>query len=61
MKALGKKPSRPTETIQLGDPALLDMDMSEAAEHFESVPLHRAVTVRAARRRESSMRLKKLA
>lgn len=34
MKALGKKPKRPTATQKLGDPALLRMHVSEAAKHF---------------------------
>jgi DNA (cytosine-5)-methyltransferase 1 len=34
MKALGRKPMRPEKTIELGDPALLYMDMSQAANHF---------------------------
>lgn len=34
MKALRRQPSRPGRTIKLGDPALLYMEMSQAAEHF---------------------------
>lgn len=34
MKALKIKPSRPKGIIELGDPALLYMEMTEAAEHF---------------------------
>jgi DNA (cytosine-5)-methyltransferase 1 len=34
VKALGFRPARPAEAIDLGDPALLYMEMSEAAEHF---------------------------
>ncbi|MDE0507925.1 MAG: DNA cytosine methyltransferase, partial [Gammaproteobacteria bacterium] len=33
-EALGVKPSRPETTIELGDPALLSLDMSSAAQHF---------------------------
>jgi DNA (cytosine-5)-methyltransferase 1 len=38
MKALGVRPSRSTKAIELGDIALLYMEMSEAAEHFGVVP-----------------------
>ncbi|MBC9209823.1 DNA cytosine methyltransferase [Roseomonas aerophila] len=34
MTALGVKPSRPKKVLALGDPSLLYMEMSEAAEHF---------------------------
>ena len=34
MQALEVKPSRPTGSVELGDAALLYMEMSEAAEHF---------------------------
>lgn len=34
VEALGVKPSRPEDAIDLGDPTLLYMEMSEAAEHF---------------------------
>lgn len=34
MKALGKQPSAPTGTLELGDPALLRIGMNEAAAHF---------------------------
>ena len=34
VKALGLKPERPAQPIDLGDPALLYMEMSEAAERF---------------------------
>jgi DNA (cytosine-5)-methyltransferase 1 len=34
MKALGRQPTRPKQTIQLGDSALLYMEMSQAANHF---------------------------
>lgn len=34
MKALAVNPSRPAGPIELGDPALLNLEMSEAAEHF---------------------------
>ena len=34
VKALGFKPERSSQTIDLGDPALLYMEMSEASEHF---------------------------
>jgi DNA (cytosine-5)-methyltransferase 1 len=34
MRAMGVNPEIPAETISLGDPALLRMDMSRAAEHF---------------------------
>ncbi len=34
MKALGIEPTRPAESIALGDPALIDMDMSAASEYF---------------------------
>lgn len=34
IKALGVKPSRPTGVLELGDTALLYMELSEAAEHF---------------------------
>jgi DNA (cytosine-5)-methyltransferase 1 len=33
-KALGVEAKRPERTVNLGDPALLSMDMSEAAKHF---------------------------
>lgn len=38
VKALGTKPQRPAQPINLGDPALLYMEMSEAAEHFGVAP-----------------------
>lgn len=38
LKALGIRPKRSTRTIELGDPALLYMEMSEAAEHFGVAP-----------------------
>jgi DNA (cytosine-5)-methyltransferase 1 len=34
MKALGYKPTRPEQTLQLGNSALLYMEMSQAAHHF---------------------------
>lgn len=34
IKALKARPSRPTKSIQLGDTALLYMELSEASEHF---------------------------
>jgi len=34
IEALGAKPERPSETVALGDPSLLWMDMSEAADYF---------------------------
>lgn len=34
MRAIGAKPARPKKTIDLGDPSLICMEMSEAAEHF---------------------------
>jgi DNA (cytosine-5)-methyltransferase 1 len=34
MEALRVKPSRPSELLELGDPSLLYLEMSEAAEHF---------------------------
>jgi DNA (cytosine-5)-methyltransferase 1 len=34
MKALGAEPSRPAGPINLGDSALLNLEMSEAAEYF---------------------------
>ncbi|HWE85139.1 MAG TPA: DNA cytosine methyltransferase [Terracidiphilus sp.] len=34
LRALGLEPERPDETVLLGDPALLQLDMSEASEHF---------------------------
>ena len=34
MKALGKKPARPPAAVELGDPTLLYLEMSEAAERF---------------------------
>jgi DNA (cytosine-5)-methyltransferase 1 len=39
MKALGKTPKRPEQTVQLGDPSLLYLDMSQAANYFGVVPL----------------------
>lgn len=36
--ALGIAPSRPTEPISLGDPSLLNMDVSTAAAHFGIAP-----------------------
>ncbi|MEN3950723.1 DNA cytosine methyltransferase [Iodidimonas sp. SYSU 1G8] len=38
MKALNAKPKRPEGTLQLGDPSLLYLEMSEAAEHFGVEP-----------------------
>ena len=38
MVALGVAPSRPTDAIPLGDPALLSMDVSTAAAHFGIAP-----------------------
>ncbi len=38
VKALGLKPEQPAQAIDLGDPALLYMEMSEAAEHFGVAP-----------------------
>jgi DNA (cytosine-5)-methyltransferase 1 len=38
IKALGAKPSRPEETIQLGEEALLSLDLSSASEHFGVTP-----------------------
>jgi DNA (cytosine-5)-methyltransferase 1 len=35
MTALGFKPSKPNREIDLGDPALLHMVMSDAAEYFD--------------------------
>lgn len=35
MKALGKEPSRPFGTIELGDPSLLYMELSAASAHFK--------------------------
>jgi DNA (cytosine-5)-methyltransferase 1 len=37
-EALGARPARPRDAIALGDPALLYMEMSEAAEHFGVKP-----------------------
>lgn len=37
-KALGLRPGRPVEAIDLGDPELLYMEMSAAAEHFGVAP-----------------------
>ena len=34
MAALGHKPTRPARTVKLGDPALLYMEMSQAADYF---------------------------
>jgi DNA (cytosine-5)-methyltransferase 1 len=34
VQVLGMRPSRPAQTIKLGDPTLLYMELSEAAEHF---------------------------
>jgi DNA (cytosine-5)-methyltransferase 1 len=34
MKVLGIQPTRPADKIALGDPALIDMDMSAASEYF---------------------------
>jgi len=39
MKALGKKPTRGNRAIDLGDPALLYMEMSHAAAHFGVIGL----------------------
>jgi DNA (cytosine-5)-methyltransferase 1 len=36
--ALGAEPERPERIVDLGDPALLSMDMSEAARHFGVTP-----------------------
>jgi DNA (cytosine-5)-methyltransferase 1 len=38
VRALGVRPGRPAKAIDLGDTALLYLDMSEAAEHFGVVP-----------------------
>lgn len=38
MKALKAIPDRPSRSIELGDPTLLYMEMSEAAEHFGVAP-----------------------
>ena len=38
MKALKAIPDRPSRSIDLGDPTLLYMEMSEAAEHFGVAP-----------------------
>lgn len=34
IEALGQEPSRPSETIPLGDPKLLTLDLSQASRHF---------------------------
>jgi DNA (cytosine-5)-methyltransferase 1 len=34
MEALQMKPERPDKVLRLGDPSLLHLEMSEAAEHF---------------------------
>jgi DNA (cytosine-5)-methyltransferase 1 len=42
MQALGVEPDRPPKPISLGDPALLQCDMSEASNHFEvPVPIRK--------------------
>lgn len=42
MQALGIQPEQPREAVALGDPALLQMDMSQAARHFDvPVPIGR--------------------
>lgn len=38
MRALGVKPTRPTHPIALGDPRLLELDLSAAAEFFGTEP-----------------------
>lgn len=38
MKAMKRTPSRPSGVIQLGDPALLTMNMRQAASHFSVSP-----------------------
>lgn len=38
VKALGVKPTKPRQTIALGDPALLRLEMREAAAHFKVAP-----------------------
>src|SRR5262249_40611706 len=35
LKAMAVKPSRPRNTLKLGDPALLRMDMEAASRHFQ--------------------------
>jgi DNA (cytosine-5)-methyltransferase 1 len=40
VKALGVEPGRPEAPLDLGDPALLYMEMSEAAEHFSANALN---------------------
>ena len=35
LRALGFKPERPARSIELGDPALLSVVMSEASAHFD--------------------------
>lgn len=53
MTALGIKPSRPRRTISLGDPHLLEMDMTEAATHFGvPVPIGRRDRKTGARKRK---------
>jgi DNA (cytosine-5)-methyltransferase 1 len=39
MEALGARPLRPRKTVPLGDPLLLNMNIVEAAEHFDVPPL----------------------
>ncbi|MNL89585.1 hypothetical protein D3C87_2199980 [compost metagenome] len=34
MKALGVAPERPRKSLKLGNPALLEMTMASAAQHF---------------------------
>lgn len=53
MQSLGAEPERPGESIQLGDPALLQWDMSEAAEYFGiPVPIRKRDRKSGARKRK---------
>ncbi len=59
VRALGVAPERPARAIDLGEPSLLYMEMSEAAEHFGVAAPSRGATERAAQRSASSTRSKR--
>lgn len=53
MKATGIKPAMPEETLELGDPSLLSLDMGSAAAHFGiAVPISQRNRKGASKRRQ---------
>lgn len=58
MKALGSEPIRPSQLIVLGDPELLTMEMSQAANHFGASRLSGSEIKRAAQKSASKPILK---